>query len=230
VDGLIESTVDGFKFPDGTTQNSAALPSTSLGTMATQDASSVDITGGNIAVSAGFGGAFGYKFASETAGFQALSGDASLNFAANTSIYSQSSATSINFAVSAVTVGYFTSTVFQVNVDAYKPGGGTWLATSDSRTKKDIIPYNLSTEQLFTLNPVSYRYNGLYGTQDLGKTYVGLIAQEVQETPFSSMVGSYNHGDVVILNVDSSQIIYALINAVKDLSDRIKSLEAEQVS
>ena len=121
-----------------------------------------------------------------------------------------------------------TTSLFQVNsTDAAKPGGGSWIATSDVRVKKDIQDYTLSADALLTLRPVSYQYNGLYGTPENGKTYIGLIAQEVQDTPFSSMVGTYNYEGTQLLNLDTSQLVYALINAVQDLTARVKALEAK---
>lgn len=161
------------------------------------------------------------------AGVSYASGFGNLNMEANTSFYGNTS--SCFHSVNSVTNWSSTNTTFTLGsgISAFKDGGGTWSATSDLRVKKDITPYPLSTKDLLTLNPVSYKYNGQYGTNDSDASYIGLIAQEVQNTPFVSMVNSYDRDGVEILSVDSSQLVFALINAVKELTARIKVLEAK---
>jgi hypothetical protein len=229
----------------GISNAASARSSLGLGSIATQDASSVAITGGSIGGStsinttgnaqfggvtaaSGIGSNFGFRFTSGTATFQQSGSDAYLNFTTNTSIYSASSGGQITAAIGGSTVWYVTSSLFEVTVaNAAKPGGGTWLASSDIRVKKNIQDYTLSADALLTLRPVTYQYNGLYGTPDNGVVYAGLIAQEVENTPFSSMVGTYTYNGTTLLNLDSSQLLYALINAVQDLTARVKALEAK---
>ena len=183
---------------------------------------------GQVISASGTGSNKGFTFSSGTSGFQQSGSDAFLNFTTNTSIYSTSSGATISANVSGVAAWYVNTSLFEVQVaNAAKPGGGSWLASSDMRVKKDVQDYTLSADALLTLRPVSYQYNGLYGTPANGKTYIGLIAQEVQNTPFSSMVGTYNYNGTQLLNLDSSQLVYALINAVQDLTERVKALEAK---
>jgi hypothetical protein len=76
------------------------------------------------------------------------------------------------------------------------------LALSDNRTKKNIQTYTKTLNDLFTLSPVSYEYNGNYGTISDGKTYTGFVAQDLFQTPFASMVTSvykYKYTHIVIL-------------------------------
>ena len=229
----------------GSGSASGARNNLGLGSIATQNANSVSITGGTIGGStdistsgngqfgeviaaSGVGSNKGFKFASGTAGFEETGGDASLNFTGTTSIYSSTSGSVVTCALNSVTAWYVTSSLFEVTAaNAAKPGGGSWIASSDVRVKKDVQDYTLSADQLLTLRPVSYQYNGLYGTPDNGQTYVGLIAQEVQNTPFASMVGTYTYNGTTLLNLDSSQLVYALINAVQELTARVKALEAK---
>ena len=208
--------------------DSNARSSLGLGSIATQNANNVSITGGYVLTSTGIGSTSGYAFSSGTASWQSNGSDAFFNFTTNTSIYSSSSGSLITAAIGGSTVWYVNSSLFEVTVaNAAKPGGGTWLASSDIRVKKNIQDYTLSAEALLTLRPVTYQYNGLYGTPDNGVVYTGLIAQEVESTPFSSMVGTYNYNGTTLLNLDSSQLLYALINAVQDLTARVKVLEAK---
>ena len=117
--------------------------------------------------------------------------------------------------------------------NAYKVGGGSWAASSDSRVKKNVAPYTKSIVELLTLSPITYQYNGQYGTKDNGKTYVGFIAQDLQTSSFPDMVGSQDYTDpeteevTPILTVDTSELVYALLNTVKQLDARIKALEGK---
>ena len=106
-----------------------------------------------------------------------------------------------------------------------RPSGGPWLATvSDIRHKENVVDYTKGLEAITALRPVNYTFKGKYGEQTNYKVCTGLIAQEVLETPLSSMVGTNEDG---FHNLDSNQISYALINSVKELSAQIKELQAE---
>jgi len=214
------------------TNTSNARSTLGLGSISTQNANSVAITGGYMTASTGFAATEGFAFTSAGPGFKSDGTSTYLNFTANTSIYNASA--TLTFATAASTRMTVDSTKFEIFMsDAYKPGGGSWLASSDARLKKNVQNYTLSTADLNTLTPVSYQYNGQYGTKDNGKTYIGLIAQQVLTTPFAGMVGEYIYVDpdtkteTILYNVDSSQLVYALINAVKELSNRVAALEAK---
>jgi hypothetical protein len=108
---------------------------------------------------------------------------------------------------------------------AYKSGGGSWTATSDERLKKNVENYSPGLSEVERLRPVKYEYNGTHPcAPDTGKTFVGLIAQEAQKV-FPSMVESMEHNDDY-LGLDSSELVYALVNAVKTLSARVQALES----
>ena len=64
--------------------------------------------------------------------------------------------------------------------NAAKPGGGDWVATSDRRAKKDIKKFDKGLEEVLKIKPVYFKYNGKFGTQDDGREFVGVIAQEIQ--------------------------------------------------
>src|SRR5262249_33723883 len=57
--------------------------------------------------------------------------------------------------------GYFQYNGFYVLGSAYKPGGGSWSATSDRRVKKDIAEFRPGLAAIEEIHPVTYRYNGL---------------------------------------------------------------------
>jgi hypothetical protein len=163
-----------------------------------------------------------------SAGLSSASGYVQLNFAANSSIYGNSSLVSCGV----TNVGWFVNTSsFSLGssmtaANAY--GFTTWTNVSDSRTKKNVTNYSLSISAINQLNPINYQYNGQYGTPDNGIVYTGLLAQDVLNTPFSSMVGETTDPEGnTLLSVDTSQLVFALVNAVKELSAKVSALEAK---
>jgi hypothetical protein len=120
-----------------------------------------------------------------------------------------------------------------------KPNGGSWSAASDRRVKKDVRPFTLGMAELLRIRPIFFKYNGLGGTTNDGKEYVGVIAQELERV-VPSMVTSrkakLRPGDVAdseIKQVDGSDFTYIMINALKserrqtDQEDaRLDTLEA----
>lgn len=246
---------------------SATIPNTAitgLGTMSTQAANAVAITGGTISgltslgtgtVSAtgtivststitgsgirantGSGSTNGYAFTSGAGSFSSNGSDAFLNFTTNTSIYSGASGGSVNISVAAADTANFFPATFRIGpsvTSAQCYFGTTWTNVSDARIKKDVSPYGLGTAALNQLRPVNYIYNGEYGSPDNGVVQTGLIAQEVLTTPLASMVGTRVYTDpdtgveTTLYDVNTNQLVFALINAVKELSARISVLEAK---
>jgi hypothetical protein len=156
----------------------------------------------------------------------------SVNISPNSSIYGSDS--SLNGSAGAIL--YFTcqSQEFQMSsavLAATSYFGPAWSGPSDARIKTDVTPYALGTAAIKQLRPVTYVYNGDYGSPDTNVVQTGLIAQEVMTTPFSSMVGSYVYTDpqtkvqTTLYNLNTSQLVFALINAVKELDARVKALE-----
>ena len=121
---------------------------------------------------------------------------------------------------------------FETTGVAKKPGGGAWTATSDRRTKKDIVVFSDGLNVLNQIRPVTFKYNGLYNTNDDGKDYVGIIAQEVKEVaPY--MIGSYETSKTPgskeveeVLNYDGgTYMLYVLVNSVKEQQKQIDELK-----
>ena len=118
-----------------------------------------------------------------------------------------------------------------VNGNAAKPGGGSFIATSDGRLKTDVSEFTDGLMQLKKLKPVNYRYNGKAGSNTQG-AFVGLIAQDVLPiAPY--MVGRFmgrleetDQQDTELLSLDASALTYVLVNAVKELDARLEALEA----
>jgi hypothetical protein len=129
----------------------------------------------------------------------------------------------------------------QIAGDALKPGGGSWTATSDARIKNVLRDYDRGLDDIAKVRPVVYTYKGndvprpnLPSPHAImaaaGTQFAGLIAQELEQI-MPEMVrrqpgiidGAKVDDQRVI--VDTTPLIYALINAVKELKARVEVLE-----
>jgi hypothetical protein len=115
---------------------------------------------------------------------------------------------------------------------AQKAGGGSWTAPSDKRIKKDVKDLGWGLAELLRVRPVLYKYNGLGGTEDDGKEYVGVIAQELEQvlpSMVSTREGKLRKDDAEktkIEMVDPSNFTYLLINAIKQQQNIIEKQDA----
>lgn len=126
-------------------------------------------------------------------------------------------------------VGNFT---FSGSGNAYKAGGGSWAALSDERIKTIESDYADGLNEVLALHPVVYRYKGNDGeAHDPSQRRVGLIAQEVEQVMpgMVSMSEGTIDGQQVndLRRLDTTELIFALVNTVKELHARIELLEAK---
>lgn len=148
----------------------------------------------------------------------------------STSNYFSGTSTSCGYRASGVDLFSCDSTNFGIKNNLVYPG--SLINTSDARTKKNVTPYGKSVSAILSLSPVTYQYNGQFNTTDDGVTRVGLIAQDVAQTPLSSMVQELSYTDkttgqqVSYLGLSAGELIFTLVNAVKELNARIETLEA----
>ena len=118
-----------------------------------------------------------------------------------------------------------------VNGDASKTGGGSWLTFSDRRVKKNIISYTKGINELMRIKPIEFQYNSLSGYSDTTSTFAGVIAQEIEKvlpntvSHFDDSQGSSGLKDK--RQFDSSEIIWLMVNAVKELDKKNKELLSE---
>jgi len=117
---------------------------------------------------------------------------------------------------------------------AAKPTSNTWTISSDARMKTVIGPYTRGVADIMALEPKMYRLNGAFGSVDDGRVHVSVIAQEAQAT-WPEMVGTYEHADkdedgvetvTELLNLNTNELQWAMVNAIKELVQRVEALEA----
>jgi hypothetical protein len=116
---------------------------------------------------------------------------------------------------------------FSVNGSAAKPGSNTWTITSDARTKKNIERYRSGLKEVLAINPVRFQYNELSGYADTTSRYVGVLAQEIEKVlPSAVSIVKNDHLVKDKLVYDGNELVYTLINAIKELSEANTALNA----
>jgi endosialidase-like protein len=68
-----------------------------------------------------------------------------------------------------------------VYANAYKPGGGSWSATSDERLKKNIQPLGGVLDKLLALHGVTFEFKEPEKIHELPGERIGMVAQDVEK-------------------------------------------------
>jgi hypothetical protein len=107
---------------------------------------------------------------------------------------------------------------------AAKPSTTGWTIYSDIRLKRNVRPFVEGLETIRQIKPIRFQYNGQGGIRNDGRECVGLDA------------GAHNGllPDCVSFNpltqyyeFNSHALTFMLINAFKELTERIERLEAK---
>jgi len=114
-------------------------------------------------------------------------------------------------------------------------GSATWTVISDQRVKTNIRDYERGLDTLLQLAPKRFEYNGLAGTVT-GRTDVSLIAQDVlsimpeliQEIP--ALLNPSDTETTNIFTLNASDLIYACVNAIKELHARTTDIESKVIT
>jgi len=135
-----------------------------------------------------------------------------------------------------INLGQFASggTGFWLSPDGNMSLDGTITATnfpSDMRLKENVADYSRGLAAVLVMRPISWQWNGKGGTKRDGKTYMGLLADDLEkimpeavderETPPRP-----GRDLTTIKVVEDKPVICALINSVKELTRRLERLEA----
>jgi len=108
--------------------------------------------------------------------------------------------------------------------NAQKATGTTWSNPSDARLKNIDGPYEQGLDSVVKLNTVRFHFKpGNPRGLPTDKEIVGLIAQDVQKV-FPEAVRMEKDG---FLTLDTSPILFAYINAIKDLNAKNEALESK---
>jgi len=105
----------------------------------------------------------------------------------------------------------------------------TWSTTSDRRLKKNIVDNNTGLEKLTQIRVRNFEYRVEDEITELpthaaikkSGVQLGVIAQELQAV-LPDCVKTESTG---VMTVDADNLTWYLINAVKELSARVKQLE-----
>lgn len=104
---------------------------------------------------------------------------------------------------------------YALDVSGSIRASGTVLQGSDERLKKDITPVDDALSKVDHLEGVYFKWK----SDD--KEDIGVIAQDIKEV-LPEVVSEDNNG---YLNVNYSGIVPVLIEAIKELKDRVEELE-----
>jgi len=124
------------------------------------------------------------------------------------------------FANNIIVTQTITNSVLGTGIVYSSSGTLTSTNPSDIRLKQDIKPLEYGLNEIMALNPVKFKWKD--GSNN-GEEQVGLIAQNVQEV-MPDLVKNISE-DSEFLGLDSYAINIVLINAIKELQERIKILE-----
>ena len=134
-------------------------------------------------------------------------------------------ATSNNYAKFGSGGSYFkgsTSISGNLNVygEAYKLVSGSWLSTSDKRLKNINGDFKKGLSTIKNIDIVNYEYK-----HDKGKEYVGIIAQELEKVLPEAVSEKVAMGYEDLKVVNESPVLWTLVNAVKELSDKLDKVD-----
>jgi hypothetical protein len=102
---------------------------------------------------------------------------------------------------------------------------GTWLTISDTRAKENIEPYTAGLSEVLALDPIRY---DLIADDWRGQGHIGFAAEDVAKVmpELCSTTEASVAGEVVELQtVAPTGVVFALVNAVKELSAGFNTLD-----
>jgi hypothetical protein len=111
-----------------------------------------------------------------------------------------------------------------VNGTADKPGGGSWTTLSDGRLKDVGAKFTHGLADLARLQPVHYHYKADNPLNLPSQPeYVGVVAQQVQP----AIPEAVQPNKAGYLTVNNDPIIWTMVNAIKELNQKIEDKNVE---
>ncbi len=114
---------------------------------------------------------------------------------------------------------------------ADKPGGGTWGSFSDARIKDVLHPYRRGLNTLLQIDPVIYKYNAAsqFPECDQKLERIGIIAQDIENILPECVTNQEARGFSDLRVYDASPLTYVMMNAIKELNEKIQLLERKMI-
>jgi hypothetical protein len=94
------------------------------------------------------------------------------------------------------------------------------IQTSDARLKTNITPLNYGLREILLMHPVRYNWK----TSPASNPKIGLIAQEIRQLIPEVVAGNEK---TEMLGMNYAELVPVLINAVKELDQKIEKIEKE---
>ncbi len=116
--------------------------------------------------------------------------------------------------------------------NATKASGTSWINPSDRRLKEEIEDYATGLAAILQLQPRTFLYNGKGGST-AGMRGYGFIADEVAPVMPDTVgvragkLDAADEDETDIQTLDQSNLILALVNAVKELAARVAAVEPQ---
>lgn len=108
---------------------------------------------------------------------------------------------------------------------AYKPGGGSWAASSDGRLKKNVKPLGHALDRMLELKGVTFEYSHPDAGMHPKGTFSGFIAQDVEKV-FPNWIGHDNDGYLTVGPQGFEAITVEALRELKTSQDeRVAKLE-----
>jgi hypothetical protein len=120
---------------------------------------------------------------------------------------------------------------FDQNGAAYKPGGGSWSASSDIRLKENIRDYEKGSAELMQVRVREWEHNGKGGLQ-AGSKGIGFVASEIESIlpdtvhTYKGKLNPEDEQETDIKAVNPTEITWLLVKTVQEQQATIQSLTA----
>lgn len=111
-----------------------------------------------------------------------------------------------------------------VNGTASKPGGGSWSTYSDRDLKDVARTFTRGLQDLAGIEPVQYHYKADNPLNlPSAPEHIGVVAQQVQQ----AVPEAVERGKDGYLVVNNDPIIWTMVNAIKELNQKLETKNAE---
>jgi len=115
---------------------------------------------------------------------------------------------------------------FEMNGDAFKPGGGAWGTLSDKKLKKNIAPLQGVLDRLLRLRGVSFEWKDPEQHGNLTGPQSGLVAQDVEQV-FPEWVGQDLEGTKSVSVRGFEALVIEALREIKQEIDATKAAIVE---